>query len=40
MVYADTELIYHDDISDVRKFRIGEGEIKRITINLLAYTGS
>jgi len=40
MVYADIELINHDDISDARKFRIGEDEIKRINLNILVDTGS
>ena len=40
MVYADVELINADDISDARKFRIGEDEVRRMSINILVDTGS
>ena len=39
MVYADIELINVEDLSDARRHRIGEEEIRRMNINILADTG-
>ena len=40
MVYADVELINADDLSEARKHRIGEEEVRRMNINILVDTGS
>jgi len=40
MVYAEVELINGEDLSDARRFRIGEEEIKRMSVNILVDTGS
>ena len=40
MVYADIELINGDDLALVRKHYIGEDEIKRMHINMLADSGA
>jgi len=40
VVYADIELINADDLAMVRRFKIGEEEVKRMTIKMLVDTGS
>ncbi len=40
LVYADVELINGEDLSDARRHRIVEDEIKRLTINMLVDIGS
>ena len=40
LVYADIELINADDIGLVRRYIIGEEEVKRISLNILVDTGA
>jgi clan AA aspartic protease len=40
LVYADVELINGDDLALVRRFIIGEEEVKRMHVNILVDTGS
>ena len=40
LVYADVELINGDDLALVRRFIIGEEEVKRMHVNMLVDTGS
>jgi len=40
VVYADIELINADDLAMVRRFKIGEEEVKRMTVKMLVDTGS
>ena len=40
LVYADVELINADDLSDARKYRIGDEEVRRMSINILVDSGS
>ena len=40
LVYADIELVNADDLALVRKYIIGEDEIKRMTVRMLVDTGS
>jgi clan AA aspartic protease len=40
LVYADIELINADDLALVRRFKIGEDEVKRMHVNMLVDTGS
>ena len=39
-MYADIELINGEDLGDARKHRIGEDEIKRVSLRMLVDTGS
>ena len=39
LVYADVELINADDLSDARKYRIGDEEVRRMSINILVDSG-
>lgn len=40
MVYADIELLNGEDLSDARRHRIGEEEIRRFPLNIMVDTGS
>ncbi len=40
LIYADIELINGDDLAMVRRYKIGEDEIKRMTVSMLVDTGS
>jgi clan AA aspartic protease len=40
LVYADIELINAIDLGLVRRYKIGEEEVKRIKVNMLVDTGS
>jgi clan AA aspartic protease len=40
LVYADIELINADDIGLVRRYIIGEEEVKRISLNIIVDTGT
>ncbi len=39
LIYAKVELINGEDLSDARRYRIGEEEIKKMTVNMLVDTG-
>ena len=40
LVYADVELINADDLAMVRRSKIGEDEVRRIRLNMLADSGA
>jgi clan AA aspartic protease len=40
LVYADIELINADDLAMVRRYKIGEDEVKRMTVKMMVDTGS
>lgn len=40
LVYADVELINGEDLADARRHRIGEDEVKRMTVSMLVDTGA
>ena len=40
LVYADIVLINSDDLVDARRHRIGEDEVRKMSINILVDTGS
>ena len=40
LIYADIELINGDDLSDARRHRIGEDEVRRMNVSMLVDTGS
>jgi clan AA aspartic protease len=40
LVYAEIELINADDLAMVRRFKIGEDEVRRIRLNMLADSGA
>jgi clan AA aspartic protease len=40
LVYADIELINADDLAMVRRYKIGEEEVKRMTVKMMVDTGS
>jgi clan AA aspartic protease len=40
LVYAEVELINADDLAMVRRFKIGEEEVRRIRLNMLADSGA
>lgn len=40
MVYADIELLNGDDLSDARRHRIGEDEIRRFPLNIMVDSGA
>ena len=40
LIYADIELINGDDLSDVRRHRLGPEDVKRMHVNMLVNTGS
>ena len=40
LVYADVELINADDLAMVRRYKIGEDEVRRIRLNMLADSGA
>ena len=40
LVYADIELINAIDLGLVRRYKIGEDEVKRMKVNMLVDTGS
>jgi clan AA aspartic protease len=40
LIYAEIELINADDLALVRRFKIGEEEIKSMKVNMLVDTGS
>lgn len=40
LVYADIELINADDLAMVRRYKIGEDGVKRMTVKMMVDTGS
>jgi clan AA aspartic protease len=40
LVYADIELINADDLAMVRRYKIGEDEVRRMTVKMMVDTGS
>jgi clan AA aspartic protease len=40
LTYANIEIVNADDLSDVRRGRIGEDEIRQMTIRMMVDTGS
>ena len=40
LVYADIELINTDDLAMVRRYKIGEDEVKSMTVKMMVDTGS
>lgn len=40
LVYAAIELINGDDLAMVRRYKIGEDEVRRMHVNMLVDTGS
>jgi clan AA aspartic protease len=40
LVYADIELINADDLAMVRRYKIGEEEVRRMTVKMMVDTGS